>query len=277
MGRKRINYALLNSEDPTSTADGKQPAPGEVGKLPWTEDMDICLLKLVMHHSAHLPHLGTDKKTAAKNGAPAILAKPSDRWREVTRDFFRESNGGLNYAEKHFKLDAKGNPDYRKMKDHFDTVCKDVYQDIQTGNQSGKEGDLSEKYNLVQSIMTETDEAEALKEGKKAEKEELQEKLASTTEAVLNGTKHNANKNTAIRIKMSDGSVVVDEERAAKKAKVAMTNSLDGRMLAVLDAVVAKTAVSEEQRKAQLAETALPGAASALYSFSRSLLRSVSL
>ena len=63
------------------------------------------------------------------------------------------------------------------MKDHFDTVCKDVYQDIQTGNQSGKEGDLSEKYNLVQSIMTETDEAEALKEGKKAEKEELQEKL----------------------------------------------------------------------------------------------------
>ena len=67
------------------------------------------------------------------------------------------------------------------MKDHFDTVCKDVYQDIQTGNQSGKEGDLSEKYNLVQSIMTETDEAEALKEGKKAEKEELQEKLVNTT------------------------------------------------------------------------------------------------
>ncbi len=62
----------------------------------------------------------------------------------------------------------------------------------------------------------------------------------------------NAKKNTAIRIKMSDGSVVVDEERATKKAKVAMTNSLDGRMLAVLDAVVAKTAVSEEQRKAQL-------------------------
>ena len=56
---------------------------------------------------------------------------------------------------------------------------------------------------------------------------------------------------------MSDGSVVVDEERATKKAKVAMTNSLDGRMLAVLVAVVAKTAVSEEQRKAQLAETAL--------------------
>ena len=80
MGRKRINYALLNSEDPTSTADGKQPAPaGEVGKLPWTEDMDICLLKLVMHHSAYLHHLGTEKKTAAKNGAPAIHAKPSDR------------------------------------------------------------------------------------------------------------------------------------------------------------------------------------------------------
>ena len=31
MGRKRINYALLNSEDPTSTADGKQPASGEYG------------------------------------------------------------------------------------------------------------------------------------------------------------------------------------------------------------------------------------------------------
>ena len=251
MRRKRVNS--------TSSADGEQPpAAREVGKLPWTEDMDLCLLKLVLHHGAHLPHMAADKKsTAAKNGAPTFHAKPADRWREVTKDFFREANGGLNYAAKHFKMDAKGLPDYRKMKDHFDTLCKDVYEDIQTGNQSGKDGDLSEKYNLVQSIMTEADEAEALKEGKKAEKEELQEKLTNTTEAVLNGTKHNANKNTAIRIKMSDGTIVVDEERAAKKARVAMTNSLDSRMLAVLDAVVAKTAVSEEQRKAQQAEKAL--------------------
>ena len=69
-------------------------------------------------------------------------------------------------------------------------------EDIATGNQSMKEGDLSEKYKFVQLLMTESDAAETLKEGKKTEDLQLQEKLASTTDEVRNGKKNNANKNT---------------------------------------------------------------------------------
>ena len=76
-------------------------------------------------------------------------------------------NGGQPYAEKHSKMDKVGKPEYRKLKDHFDALCKDVIQDIEIGNQSGKEGDRSEKYQLVQTIVSEADEAEAAKEGKK--------------------------------------------------------------------------------------------------------------
>ena len=246
--------SINNPDDPTSEI--KHLA--DVGKLPWTEDMDICLLKLVMQHGAHLPHMAIDKKTSsAKNGAPAYHSKPSDRWRDVTRDFYRDSTGGQPYAERHFKIDKDGKPDYRKIKDHFDTVCKDVFEDIQTGNQSGKEGDLSPKYHLVKSIMDEADAAEAVKEGKKMEMEQLQEKLAKTTDEVLNGTKHNANKNTAIRVKMSDGSIVVDEERAAKKAKLMQSNTLDGKMFSVLERIAAKAEVSEGERKKEAAEVAL--------------------
>ena len=36
-----------------------------------------------------------------------------------------------------------------------------------------------------------------------------------------------ANKNTAVKIKKADGTVVIDEEREAKKTK-AMANTLDG-------------------------------------------------
>ena len=86
-----------------------------------TEEMDECLLKLALHHGAHLPHLG-DKK-APKNGAPSFHPKPSDRWRDVVRDFFSDSTGGQPYSEKHFKLDKDDKPEYRKIKDHFETVC----------------------------------------------------------------------------------------------------------------------------------------------------------
>jgi len=89
-----------NSEVPAASEAKK---PSDYGKLPWTEEMDECLLKLALHHGAHLPHLG-DKK-APKNGAPSFHPKPSDRWRDVVRDFFSDSTGGQPYSEKHFKLD----------------------------------------------------------------------------------------------------------------------------------------------------------------------------
>ena len=57
---------------------------------------------------------------------------------------------------------------------------------------------------------------------------DLQDRLNETVDTVLNGKKNKANKkNTAVKIKKADGSVVIDEEREAKKAK-AMANTLDG-------------------------------------------------
>ena len=56
---------------------------------------------------------------------------------------------------------------------------------------------------------------------------DFQDRLNETVDTVLNGKKNQANKNTAVKIKKADGSVVIDEEREAKKAK-AMANTLDG-------------------------------------------------
>ena len=231
---KRETY----SEVPVASEAKK---PSDYGKLSWTEEMDECLLKLALHHGAHLPHLG-DKK-APKNGAPSFHPKPSDRWR--VRDFFSDSTGGQPCSEKLYKLDKNGKPEYRKIKDHFENVYKDVFEDIQVGNQSGKEDDKSMKYQLVETIMAEADAAETAKEGKQMEQEQLQEKLAKTTDEVLNGTTKNANKNTAVRVEMSEGTVFVDEERAANKAKLS-SNSLDCKLLAILDHMTTKT---EDQRR----------------------------
>jgi hypothetical protein len=86
---------------------------------------------------------------------------------------------------------------------------------------------------------------------------ELKEKLDNTTDDIINGTKNNANKNTAVKIKMADGSIVIDEERAAKKAKQLSTNSLDDKLLSFLDTMTSQVTVSEEQRRANLSEVAL--------------------
>ena len=68
---------------------------------------------------------------------------------------------------------------------------------------------------------------------------DLKEKLDNTTDDIINGTKNNANKNTAVKIKMADGSIVIDEERAAKKAKQ-LSNSLDGKLLSFLDTMASQ-------------------------------------
>ena len=65
------------------------------------------------------------------------------------------------------------------------------------------------------------------------------------TDEVLNGTTKNANKNTAVRVKISEGTVFVDKERAANKAKLS-SNSLDCKLLAILDHMTTKT---EDQRR----------------------------
>ena len=70
--------------------------------------------------------------------------------------------------------------------------------------------------------------AKGLKNEVKKDGADLQDRLNETVDnTVLNGKKNQANKNTAIKIKKADGTVVIDEEREAKKTK-AMANTLDG-------------------------------------------------
>jgi hypothetical protein len=104
---------------------------------------------------------------------------------------------------------------------------------------------------------------------------DLKEKLDNTTDDIINGTKNNANKNTAVKIKMADGSIVIDEERAAKKAKQLSTNSLDDKLLSFLDTMTSQVTVSEEQRRANLSEVALRQLQRAVHNVSWSLFGSV--
>ena len=64
----------------------------------------------------------------------------------------------------------------RKMttvRDKYKSELKKTKADIDTGNQSGKSGELSQKYQLVQHILTEMDSEEEERKEKKKDKEVL--------------------------------------------------------------------------------------------------------
>ena len=225
-------------------------------KLPWDDRLDLVFLKLVQHHGAHLPSITYDAanpKPVPENGKPVFHSKPADRFRDVTVAFFEDVNGGFPFRDKHFKL-KDGKIDYRRFNDRYDKICKDVLEDIEVGNQSGKEGDLSEKYKLVQSMLREKDEAEAAKQVVKVKVKDLQNRLNKNVEEVLNGKKNNANKNTAIKVKMADGTIVIDEEKAAKKAR-SLDQTLDGKLFKFLDTMAMKG--SAEDQRLEASEVAL--------------------
>lgn len=229
----------------------------DLTKLPWTDAMNLVLLKLVEHHGAHLPHITyTSKNPKPTNGDPVYHSKPADRFREVTKDFYDDPKGGGPFKDKFFKLKKDGTIDYRRINDHYDTLCREVIEDISSGNQSGKEGDLSEVYKLVQSLTKEADEAEALKEGNRKDDGELKERLNSTVDQVLNGKKNCANKNTAVKVKMADGSVVIDAEREAKRARAMGNNSLEGKLIHLVEAEFALKR-NQEEAKAEAVEKIL--------------------
>ena len=111
---------------------------------------------------------------------------------------------------------------------------KTVTKDICTGNQSGKEGDLSPKYKLVQQINDEVDEMEEGKENTKAAEKEDKEKLVKNEAIVLNGKKRKANSNTAVRIKGADGVITIDGEREAKR-EARTNNSFESKLLKLME------------------------------------------
>lgn len=183
-----------------SKAPKEPKAPKEFKNLPWTDSMVISLLKIVQITGAHV---ASGKKSTAA-------------WCEVNRTFFAQEENLPFKKEKHYKCDTQGKDDFRKLRDKFNSTMADVTDDINTGNQSGKEGDLSPLYQLVMQITNEIDDADEKATAAK-EKKEADAKLLNTNEttvlAAQNGTKKRANESTSVRVKHVDGTISVNSER----------------------------------------------------------------
>ena len=116
--------------------------------IPWNEDMVCTLINLVITEGAHI----------------AKKSEVTKKWNAVN-DLFFEQNELLAYKSAYKKDDP------RKLKDKFQKVMKATKADIDTGNQSGKSGEMSRRYELVQQVLNDidADEEEQLDEKKKKE------------------------------------------------------------------------------------------------------------
>ena len=130
-------------------------APPEPKNLPWTETMQLTLLKLVQITGAHVH--GGKKSTAA--------------WNEVYKQFFDQEELAP-FRAKHYNPALEGKEAWRKLRDKYNVILEAVQRDIGTGNLSGREGDLSPIYKCVEQITLEMEDSvekgDAIKEAKKA-------------------------------------------------------------------------------------------------------------
>lgn len=168
--------------------------------MTYTDTMVETLLTLVISTGAHL----------------AVGQNATTKWLEVYKLFF-ENEEALPYKAKFYKVDQLGKANPRNVRDKYSDVLIEVSKDMETGNKSAKEGDeMTKIYKLVKQIKDEIDNKEEDKQAVKLVQAEDKEKLESNEEKILGVGKKN--KNTAVGVKSADGTVVVDEERAAKRA-----------------------------------------------------------
>jgi len=166
--------------------------------MTYTDSMIETMLTLVVSTGAHL----------------ATGHKSTTKWADVYNMFFLDKEV-IPLKEAFYKVDADGKVNPRNLRDKYNEVITSVTKDIETGsNQSGKEGDLSKTYKLVKQITEEIDEAEEVKDIIKTEKGEDKIKLEGN-EAKILGKRQ---RNSAISTVNADGTVTVDEERAARRA-----------------------------------------------------------
>ena len=59
----------------------------------------------------------------------------------------------------------------RKIRDKYDKMLKEIKADIESGNQSGKSGEMSDLYGLTKQILDDIDENDEDKEEAKKQKE----------------------------------------------------------------------------------------------------------
>ena len=127
--------------------------------IPWDEALETLLLHCIIVQGAHI--CGGKKVT--------------ETWNSVNEMFFDQDNT-TELRDLHYK---ENNP--RKLRDKYNNVMEVVQCDIETGNQSGKEGDLSLLYQHVNQIAQDIEEKEAKRDAAK----DLRDKLNATEKEVL--------------------------------------------------------------------------------------------
>ena len=80
----------------------------------------------------------------------------------------------------HYKMD-----NHREKRDKYKNILSEVQADIERGNQSGKEGEISEKFSMVKQIKEEIDEHEY----EKATNGDLKRKLDANADDILKRAK----------------------------------------------------------------------------------------
>ena len=94
---------------------------------------------------------------------------------------FFDSEECIEYKTEEFY--KKG--DYRKLRDKFTKVMKSIRDDIDTGNQSGKYGEMSKVYDLVQQVERERDDDREIREEKKQYNEDQHKAIEKCEADVL--------------------------------------------------------------------------------------------
>ena len=92
-------------------------------QLPWSHEMDKTLLVHILSKGLHL-----------EDGKPGV----NEKWKELNFDLF-EDEVFKPYKNIHYHPEKS-----RKIRDHFISLLESVQSNIDHGNQSGKQGDLSD-------------------------------------------------------------------------------------------------------------------------------------
>jgi len=168
--------------------------PGQ--QLPWNEELDTLLLHCILTKGSH-------------------LTSTADKWSAVNSMFF----GQPELAEKRETHFVDGETGYRKLKERIRKVIKRVEENKATGNQSGKEGDMSKLFQYVKQIV---DEREA-KEEEKKNKRKLSETLNENEREILS-------RGGPLKIKLFNGDIV-NNTHGERKPK----QSFEDRIIGFLD------------------------------------------
>ena len=133
-------------------------------QFPWDVKFETLLLSLVVSKGAHLW------------SGKGILEK----WTEFTKVFF-EQDELIPYKGEHAREDEKP---ARKIRDKYNNLRDKIKKEMETGNQSGKSGDRSDLYKLVEQIENDIEEAREEKEKEKEGKRALEE----TADKIVEGS-----------------------------------------------------------------------------------------